>query len=117
MPVEAARTRLGRRRLVRTLALALGGVCVFAGLLLLALHSRPARKFALDRAVAFLASQRIDFQANDLQYNLLSLSIDLKNVQLRAAGSADVPVFARIGHARVDLSLPQLLRGRVVVAT
>jgi outer membrane protein assembly complex protein YaeT len=106
-----------KRRVLRTAARLGGGACLFGGLLLLALHSGPARRFALNRAIAFLASRQIELRTDELRYNLLSLSVDLRDLQLRSAASADLPVFARIGRARVDLSLPELLRGRMVVET
>ncbi|HEX6975126.1 MAG TPA: hypothetical protein VF147_12040, partial [Vicinamibacterales bacterium] len=88
-----------------------------AGVLLLALHSGPARRFALRRAIGFLASRQIELQAKELRYNLATLSIELRDARLRSTASADLPPFATIAHARVDLSLPQLLRGRIVVDT
>ena len=100
-----------KRRVLRTLARLGGAAFLFAGALLLALHSGPARRFALSRAVTFLAARHIELRANDLRYNLLSLSMDLRDLQLRSAASTDVPAFVRIGRARVDLSLTQLLRG------
>lgn len=106
-----------KRRTLRRVARFGGTACLLAGLLLLALHSGPARRFALDRVVQFLASRRIELRTGQLRYNLLSLSIDLRNFQLRSAASADLPVFARIGHARVDLSLRDLLFGRAVIET
>jgi outer membrane protein assembly complex protein YaeT len=114
---QADRPPVRKRRILRTVTrLGRAGFLV-AGVLLLALHSAPARRFALNRTVAFLASRQIELRANALRYNLLSLSIDLQDLQLRSAASADVPAFARIGRARVDLSLTELLRGRVVVET
>jgi outer membrane protein assembly complex protein YaeT len=92
-------------------------MCLLAAVLLLALHTGPARRFALNRAIAFLASQQIELRTDDVRYNLLSLSIDLRNLRLRSSASADLPVFATMGRARIDLSLPQLLRGRVIVET
>ena len=103
------------RRVLHTVARVGGGAGLCAVLLLLALHSGPARRFALKQGIALLASQQIELQADELRYNLLSLSIDLRNVRLRSAASAGVPVFARIGRARVVLSLFELLRGRVLV--
>jgi outer membrane protein assembly complex protein YaeT len=81
----------------------------------LALHSGPARRLALNRAAALLASRQIELSASELRYNLLSLSFDLRDVQLRSAAAADLPVFVRIGRARLDLSLTALLRGHIVV--
>ena len=68
-----------------------------------------------DRVAALLASQHIDFRADDLGYNLLNASVNLHNVRVRSTTWRDAPVFATIGRARINLSLFQLLRGHFVV--
>ncbi len=103
------------RRVIRRFAIFAGGPCLLVFLLLLVLQTGPARKFALDRLTAFLASRRIDLQTDSLRYNLFTLSIDARNVRVRAADAAGLPAFATIGHVQLDLSLTQLLRGRSVV--
>ena len=88
---------------------------LLVAVLLLALHSNLARRLALDRLTKALASQRIEFRADTLRYNLFTLSIDARNVRIRAAGSPDLPAFMTIGHVQLDLSLSDLLRRRYVV--
>jgi len=102
-------------RRIRTLAGIFGGVLLLAVGLLLALHSGPARRLALDRLTQALASQRIEFQADALRYNLFTLSIDARNLCVRAAASPDLPAFMTIGRVQLKLSLSDLLRQRYVV--
>src|SRR5262249_26782271 len=92
-----------------------GGLCLLIILLLLALQSGPARRFAANQLMAFLASPQIELQTDELRWNFFRLSIDLRNIRLRSARSSDLPAFATIGRVRIQLNLPQLLRGRVVV--
>ena len=100
-----------KRRLARALAI-FGGLIA---LLLLALHSGPARKLALDRVTALLASRQMELTAESIRYNLFTLSLDARNLRLRAAGATDLPAFATVGRVRLDLSLADLFRGRYVV--
>src|SRR5262245_33059163 len=113
--MESNRPPSRKRRVIRGLAIFAGGSCLFVFLLLLVLQTGPARKFVFDRITAFLASRRIDLQVESLHYNLFTLSIVARNLRVRAAGTADLPAFATIGHGQIDLSLMQLLRGRYVV--
>ena len=104
-----------RHRLVRVLSVFAVVLSLLALFILLALHSPPARRFALNQVTSLLASQRIELQTDELRYNLFKLSIDLRNIRVRAAASPSAPIFATIGRAQLDLSLWQLLHGRYVV--
>ncbi len=90
-------------------------ILALAGLLLVALHMPQGRRFVLSKVTALLASRQIDFRADELRYNLLDLSLDLRDVTVRSARSEADPPFAVIPHLRADLSLRALLRGRYVV--
>ncbi len=90
-------------------------MCLVVILLLVVLQSAGVRSFALGKLTQYLATQRIDLQVDDLQYNLLRLSVDVRNLRVRSGETPDLPVFASIGQARLDLSLTDLLRGRYVV--
>jgi outer membrane protein assembly complex protein YaeT len=103
------------RRVLRSLATIGGGSCLLAASLALGLQSGPARRFALDRVIAFLASRQIELQTDALHYNVFSLSIDLRNVRVRSTRLAHRPIVATIGRAHLDLSLLQLLRGHYVL--
>jgi outer membrane protein assembly factor BamA/autotransporter translocation and assembly factor TamB len=108
-----------RRRTLKRLGKWLGIVslaCVLlVGLLLGALHTPQGRRFVLSRVTALLASRQIDFRADQLRYNLLDLSLDLRDVTVRSARSDADPPFAVIARVRADLSLQGLLRGRYVL--
>ena len=91
------------------------GVCLLVVVMLLVLQSDPVRKFGLERVTSYLASRQIDLQTDSLRYNLFTLSIEVRNLRLRSPATTNLPAFARVGRARLDLSLPQLLRGRYVV--
>ena len=114
-PQTDPNSRRSRKRLVlRTIAVSGGGLCLVV-ILLLVLQSAAVRSFALRRLTAYFAAQRIELQIDDLQYNLFRLSVELRNLRVRSNSSSDLPTFAAIGHARLDLSLTALLRRRYVV--
>ncbi|HEY0284565.1 MAG TPA: translocation/assembly module TamB domain-containing protein, partial [Vicinamibacterales bacterium] len=79
------------------------------------LHTPPARRFVLSKVTDVLRQQNVQFNTDDLSYNLLDLSIGLRNLRIRAQDAPDLPLFAQIDEARLDLSLTQLLRGRYVL--
>ena len=62
-----------------------------------------------------LARRQIDFEADQLGYNLLNASLDLRNVRLGSARLPGAPAFATVERLRVNLNLFDLLRGRYVV--
>jgi outer membrane protein assembly complex protein YaeT len=105
---------LGRRRF-GPLAIVTVVLCVFLVLLVLAIHSAPARRLAVSKVTELLASRQIELQTDELRFNAFRLSVDLRNIRVRSARSTTTPVFARIGRARLNLSLRPLLRGRYVV--
>ena len=118
MPLWSAKdpnSRRSRKRLVlRTIVVSGGGLCLVV-ILLLVLQSAAVRSFALRRLTEYFAAQRIELRIDDLQYNLFRLSVELRNLRVRSTSSSDLQPFATIGHARLDLSLTDLLRRRYVV--
>jgi outer membrane protein assembly complex protein YaeT len=113
--LESQRTPLRTRRIARTFAAAAVCLSLSIVLLVLALHSAPVRRFAIDRLTTTLAAQQIDLRVDDIRYNLLTLSIDARNLQLRSTASPDSLVFATVRGAHFDLSLTALLRRQLVV--
>jgi outer membrane protein assembly factor BamA/autotransporter translocation and assembly factor TamB len=104
-----------RQRIVRALG-ALGVlICALLIVALIALHTPPARRFVANQVVALLSREQIEFSTDQLGFNVLNASINLRNVRVRSTTWPDAPVFATIGRAHIDLSLVQLLRGRYVV--
>ena len=90
-------------------------ICALVIVALIAVHTPPARRYVADQVVALLAREQIEFSTDQLGYNVLNASVNLRNVRVRSTTWPDAPVFATIGRARINLSLFQLLRGRYVV--
>jgi outer membrane protein assembly factor BamA/autotransporter translocation and assembly factor TamB len=106
-----------RRRLVRLLVLLLGICLASVVLILLGLHTPPAKRYVLARVEQYLAKENIDLRAASLDYNLFTLSASIDHGVLGAARFPDLPPFAQVGHAAVSLSLTDLIRGSYVVRT
>lgn len=103
------------RRTLRRLTIAFVALCLAGVILFFTIHTRPVRRYAVNKVTALLAQKHIEFQTDELSYNLLRASLDLKNLRVRSVDLPDAPVFATIARARINLSLPDLLRGRYVV--
>jgi autotransporter translocation and assembly factor TamB len=108
----ASRSR--KRRLVRFALVAAGIVLGLLVILLIGVHTPQAKRYVLGQVREWLATQQIDLQAASFDYNLLNLSIALDDVVARRTLS-DAPAFARVAHARVDISLVDLLGGRYFI--
>ncbi|HKE87500.1 MAG TPA: translocation/assembly module TamB domain-containing protein [Vicinamibacterales bacterium] len=104
-----------RRRRFHRLRVFGGVLCIVAVLTFVAVHTPPARRFATNQVIALLAREQIEFSTDQLGYNLLGASFNLRNVRIRSTTRPDAPVFATIGRLRINMSLLQLLRGRYVV--
>src|SRR5688572_20094891 len=102
-------------RWLRTLAVAALVVVVLFAAFVGFLHTPPAQRYVVSRIIDVLRQQNVEFNADDVNYNLLSLSIRFRNLRIRAQDATDLPPFAEIDEARLDLSLTQLLRGRYVL--
>ena len=103
------------RRTLRRLTIAFVALCLVLVILFFTIHTRPVRRYAINKVTALLAEKHIEFQTDELSYNLLRASLDLKNIRVRSVDFPDAPVFATIARAQINLSLPDLLRGRYVV--
>jgi outer membrane protein assembly factor BamA/autotransporter translocation and assembly factor TamB len=103
------------RRTLRRLTIAFVAFCLVVVILFFTIHTRPVRRYAVNKVTALLAQRHIDFQTDELNYNLLRASLDLKNIRVRSVDFPEAPVFATIARAQINLSLPDLLRGRYVV--
>jgi outer membrane protein assembly complex protein YaeT len=112
---EVATSRPRWRQIGRILGFCAVLVCVFAAAALIGLHTPPGRRFVLRQVTQLLAAQRIELGTDGLRYNLLDLSLSLRNIRVRSPEAPKAPPFAVIRSARVDLSLMQLLRGRYLV--
>ncbi|HKH71637.1 MAG TPA: translocation/assembly module TamB domain-containing protein, partial [Vicinamibacterales bacterium] len=103
------------RRTLRRLTIAFVALCLVIVILFFTIHTRPVRRYAVNKVTALLGQKHIAFQTDELSYNLLKASLDLKNVRVRSVDYPDAPVFATIARAQINLSLADLLRGRYVV--
>ena len=103
------------RRTLRRLTIGFVALCLVIVILFFTIHTRPVRRYAVNKVTALLAQKHIQFQADELNYNLLKASLDLKNIRVRSVDYPEAPVFATIARAQINLSLPDLLRGRYVV--
>jgi outer membrane protein assembly complex protein YaeT len=103
------------RKIGRLLAFLGGALLILLAALLLFLHTSPARQFVLARVSQLLQQQNLEFNTDELRYNLLDLSLRLRNVRIRSQEAPDLPPFATIDRISLDLSLLQLLRRRYVL--
>lgn len=103
------------RRLLRVTLLTLGTLAAIAGLLLLGLHTPPAKRYVLARVTEWLATREIDLQARSIDYNLFGLSLVVDDLTVSGKEIAGAPPFARIARLSLNLSLRDLLRGIYIV--
>jgi outer membrane protein assembly complex protein YaeT len=75
-------------------------------------HTPPAKKKALEAVVSLLRRQGIAFEASSLDYNLLGVSVALRNVTVRSLAAPGLPAVAKIGLVRAKLGLADLLSNR-----
>src|SRR5262245_57166003 len=100
---------LGRR-----LGIAAACLVVFVVAIAGLLHTPPARRYALTQITTLLQQQNVTFTTDQLSYNLFDLTIRLRNLRIASRDAADLPPFAEIERAELDVSLPQLIRRRYV---
>ncbi|RPI10433.1 MAG: hypothetical protein EHM65_08130, partial [Acidobacteriales bacterium] len=94
----------------------MAAACLAAVVLLVGLaHTPLARGFLLSRVAGHLRSQGIDFSADRLVYNLLTLSVWLEGVSVGSATATQQPPFLRVQSVAASLSASELLRGMPVV--
>jgi outer membrane protein assembly complex protein YaeT len=92
-----------------------GVICGLLIVAIIAIHTPPARRYITDQVVTLLAREQIEFSIDQLGYNVLNASVNLRNVRIRSTTRPNAPVFATIGRAHINLSLLQLLQRRYVV--
>jgi outer membrane protein assembly factor BamA/autotransporter translocation and assembly factor TamB len=104
---------------------ALGGAALLLLVAIAALHTAPVRAQILSMLLARLARTGIVAQAENLDYNLLTLDIRLRRVTLATAAAPSDPfLVAEEVHAvpswsvllgRIDVKLVEIIRPRVVL--
>ena len=107
----AKRLRKIRRLLAATVVI----LCLLVALVLIGVHTPPVRRYVTRQVISLLKQQQIDLNTDQLGYNLFNASIDLRNISVRSPRLLDAPPFTTVGRLQINLSLPQLLRGRYVV--
>src|SRR5689334_4203270 len=99
-------------RVKKYLAIVLLAVLLLGAGVLLLLHTRPGREYAISQVTRLLQQQNMEFATDELRYNLLDLRLSLRNLRLKSHEAPDLPPFATIDRVTVDLSLRALLRRR-----
>jgi outer membrane protein assembly factor BamA/autotransporter translocation and assembly factor TamB len=103
------------RRVLRITLLILGVLAGVTGLLLMGLHTPPAKRYVLGRVAEWLATREIDLQARSIDYNLFGLSLVVDDLVVSGREVAGAPPFARIARLSLNLSLRDLIRGIYIV--
>ena len=102
-----------RHRVRRMLLLAAGTLIVLLIVAVVALQTPYAERMVLARATNWLASRGVDFTADSLNYRLVPLAIDARNLRV-AVPTATANVSARVGEVHLTINTLGLLRGRYV---
>ncbi|MCL4854073.1 MAG: AsmA family protein, partial [Bryobacteraceae bacterium] len=98
-------------RIIRWSGVILGGLLALVIIGVLVLHTPPVKRYALKQVQNLLRNQGVQFDATGLDYNLLKLSLSLRDVVVRSTAAPDLPALASIKRVSADLALWQLLRG------
>jgi uncharacterized protein involved in outer membrane biogenesis len=107
----AETSRLWKSFKVRLLIWIAGVILGLIVLLLVAIHTPPARKYALKQAIQILGDQGVSFDASGIEYNLFNLTATLNDVTVRSKAAPDLPALAHADSVNVDLSLRKLISG------
>src|SRR5438874_9456236 len=89
----------------------LAGILAVLVLFVALLHTPPVRRFALKQAIQILAREGIDFDASEIDYNLLNLTATLGHVTVRSRQPPALPPVGPFERLHVALTLPELLHG------
>jgi outer membrane protein assembly complex protein YaeT len=106
---------LARSRNFRLALYGTGGLVALIALAIAALHTAPAKRFALRQAVGALRDSGIDFSASTLDYNLLTLRIELRNVKIGSRQTPDLPPIAAADRVSATLDWAELRHGAYYV--
>jgi len=84
--------------------------------LIVAAHLPVARQQVLEYGRGYLrASQNLEVEAEDLDYNLFALSASLRGVSVRRVGSESLPPFLTAQEVALNLRFSDLLFGRLTL--
>ena len=99
----------------RVAGLVVGLGVLIAILLLVLVHTPPARRYALKQLQDRLTTQDIKLDARQVSYNLVTGSVTLTGVRVSSVGKGDLPPFAEARQVSVQAGLLSLLRGMIHV--
>jgi outer membrane protein assembly complex protein YaeT len=106
---------LRRVRTLKVAAWSFGGLMVLAAAVIGLLHTPPARRYLLDEAIVALDRQGLKLSASRLDYNLLTLRFELRDVRLQSKSAPHLPPLLSAARVAVDLDLRRLLRASYYV--
>jgi outer membrane protein assembly complex protein YaeT len=93
----------------------IGGLLALFAVLVAVIHTPPVRKYALRQVIQILGDRGVTFDASSLDYNLLRLSVSLRDVVVRSPQAPDLPPVARADQVWVNLSLRKILSGGIYI--
>src|SRR5678815_5701054 len=89
------RPRRGRR-FIRGLGIFAGVICALLIIALIAVHTPPARRYVTEQVVALLAREQIEFSTDQLGYNVLNASVNLRNIRVRSTAWPDAVSYTHL---------------------
>jgi outer membrane protein assembly complex protein YaeT len=102
-------------RIWRTALAAVGGAFVCAGILLLTLHTSPARKLVLEWLQEKARQQGIVLRAASLDYHLTSGWVEVRGLTASRDAAGNSAPFLKADRLRIDVGLQPLLGGSIVI--
>src|ERR1041385_2498005 len=81
------------------------------GLILGALHTPAAKQFALHQAVLELRKQGIGIEASQLNYNLFSQRMEMRDVRVQSLHAPDLPPLLTLDRLSAQIDLRRLVAG------
>lgn len=97
---------------IRRAVLLPGILLVFLTVAITLLHTPPVKRLVSSKLRSWLLSEGID-SSFILDYNLLTLSASLRDVELRSRGASDLPSILKLSHADIEAMGLPLLRGNI----
>src|SRR5438105_5853699 len=104
-----------RKLKLNVAAAILAGVLAVLVLFVALLHTPPVRRFALKQAIQILAREGVDFDASQIDYNLLNLTATLGHVTVRSRQTPDLPPVLQADSVHLHLRTGKLVHGAFYV--
>jgi len=100
------------RRILRVLVVAAGIVVVLLVATTALLHTRFAKRQALEQIQKFLTRQDIAIEAADFNYSFMPLSVSTGRISIQKISSSDLPRIFSADHFTVNIRFNDLIHGR-----